>query len=73
MIDTNKKIQDHANKIVNEAIEECPGAKEIEGLDDFLKVLVALSLRQGFIYGVTTIKQTTEVLLKDIKPDEAKE
>ena len=74
MIDLRKKLQDKANEIVNEAISKTPGYQpgDLE-LDNFLKGVVALSLQQGFIFGVTSIKQTAEYLLNDIKEWHGKE
>lgn len=65
-IDIRKKLIDKSNEIVNEAIQKTPEYKEIPMLDSFLKDLVALSMEKGFMYGVSTVKQTTEFLLKDL-------
>ena len=65
MLDINKKLQDQANEIVRKAIEKTSGFPE--GLESLMKDIVVTSLRQGFIWGVSSIKQTSEVLLKDIK------
>jgi len=67
MLDLNKKFQDKANEIVNEAIKEKQDILNIPFFDEFLKGLISLSLQQGYIYGVTSIKKTIEVMLSDIK------
>ena len=71
MLDIRKKLQDKANEIVNEAIDKSgENFKEVPWLDDFLKSIVAMSLQQGFIFGVSAMKQTSEVMLKDIKGED---
>ncbi len=64
MIDLNKKLQDKANEIVNTAVLQSD-QKLDDVLIDFMKGIVMLSLKQGFVYGVTSVKQVTEELLKN--------
>ena len=64
-IDINKKLQDQANEIVKKATERAGVFPQ--GLQSLLKEIVAMSLRQGFIWGVSSMKQTSELLLRSIK------
>ena len=66
-LDINRKLQDKANTLVNEALTRCPQYKSIPELDNFLKNLIALSMNKGFIWGVSSIKQTADLMLKDMK------
>lgn len=68
MIDIRKKLQDTANKIVNESMTKS-STPLTPYMEEFLKDLVGLSLQKGFIFGVKSIQQTTEVLLKDVKDE----
>jgi len=66
MIDINKKLQDHANSIIKQATLK-RGNIISEELEEFVNTLIVLSLKQGFIWGIESIKQTSETLLNDIK------
>ena len=66
MLDINKELQDKANKIVNEALKITPQFNDKE-LNDLLKGIVVLSLRQGFIWGCSSVKQTAEFMLENIQ------
>jgi len=68
MIDINKKLQDLANDIVKNAIEDIPLKDAV--IEDLLKGIVMMCLKQGFIFGVATMKQTSDSLLKIVKGDE---
>jgi hypothetical protein len=68
-IDINKKLQDQANEITRKAVEQS-GFVIDEKLEEILNGIVVMSLRQGFIWGINSIKQTTELLLNDVKKGE---
>lgn len=64
-LDLRKKLQDQANDIVNKALEETP--LPIEGeLITFLKNIIFLAIKTGYLWGVTTQMQIADTLLKDL-------
>ena len=72
MIDINKKLQDKANEVVNNATDEISEILDIpeDRLDKFLdltKGLVAMSMKAGFVMGCQSIISVGNVMLNDAK------
>ena len=64
-IDLNKKFQDLTNDIVTEA--QLRSHKIDPNFESFLKGLVAVSLKKGFIYGLQSISLTANTMIKQSK------
>ena len=62
-IDLNKKFQDLANDIVTKAQEN--SHKIPLEAETFLKGVVAISLKKGFIYGLQSMSMTANKLIKE--------
>ena len=65
-LDVRKKLQDKANEIVDEAIIKSNSKLPLE-IHSFLRELTGLALKQGYIWGVDTMKQTAEICLDNVK------
>jgi len=65
-LDIRKKLQDQADEIIKDALIKS-GTEMDKQIVDFMTGLTVLALKQGFIWGVTSCKQTSEYLLNDIK------
>lgn len=70
-LDLRKKLQDQANTIVNEAIVKT-GIPISDTLEDFLKGVVMLSLKQGFKWGINANTAMNKYMLKDLEGDDLK-
>jgi hypothetical protein len=65
-LDIRLKLQDKANQIVNEAILK--SGQDIDPvIKDFVNAVTVLAMKQGYIWGVSTVKQTTEYLINNVK------
>jgi len=65
-IDIRKKLQDQANLIVESAINKSDFLIPPD-VANLLNAIVVLSLKQGYVWGVTSVKQTADYMLNNIK------
>jgi hypothetical protein len=69
-IDLRKRLQDEANKIVNKA-------KYISKINDpelnqLLKGIVFMGLKQGYIWGINSVMQVSKMCLDDLNGTQIK-
>jgi len=65
-IDLRKRLQDQANELVNKAKRMSPMLQD-PMLEQFLKDIIFMSLKQGYIWGVTSQMQVADMMLKDLQ------
>ena len=66
MLDVRKRIQDHTNELIRQT--QINSDIELdEEVEEIIKTIVSLAFQKGFIWGVNSVKQMSDVLLKDAK------